>query len=132
MFNKLKSVKPSNNVNGNDSVDKPCSRCGNSGEVPMLNIVEEDGVRVKNKYYLCGPCLLKILTPCCSECEDRDEPYKLIIDVDCLEVVCGNCGLVLGDLRFMDHIEKRDYTINEPRDYNSLDAVECVTYNLVE
>lgn len=129
MGNKLKRNKPNHDVNDNIFISKQCFNCERNGEILIRQRVDNGKVQLTDKYYLCKPCFLKLLTPICSECESRESEYQLNRDIDSLEIVCSNCGLVISSItNIEDHKEKRDYTINRPYDYNALDPDECIRY----
>lgn len=129
MSNKLKRDKPNYTVNNNIYINKQCFNCEKDGEILIRQRIDNGKVQFTDKYYLCKPCFLKLLTPVCSECESTASEYHLNRDIESLEIICSNCGLVISSIANIEnHNEKRDYTTNRPYDYDSLDPDECIRY----
>jgi len=129
MSNKLKRDKPNYDVNDNIFISKQCFNCNEHGEILIRQRIDNGKVQLTDKYYLCKPCFLKLLTPVCSECESRESEYHLNRDMESLEIVCSNCGLVISNITHIeDHTEKRDYITKRPYDFEALDPEECIKY----
>lgn len=128
MSNKIKSNNSSYDVISTNFITKQCHHCENDGELLIQERNDKGKVEIIDKYYLCKPCFLKLLTPICTDCETNNKEYILHRDVQRLEITCRTCGSVLTGLTLEEHVEKRDYTINRPNNYNNLDPINCITY----
>jgi hypothetical protein len=110
------SNKTSYDVNDNNITNKDCLTCGEKGVHLITKKTIINGREALSNYYLCTPCLLKIINPVCNDCESKNEDYTLNYDLNKLEVTCNNCGLVLCGIEVQEHKEKRDYKTRQPKE----------------
>ena len=117
MSNKIHSKKTPKTFLTEETISQKCHDCGKTGEILIRERTDTGLVKITDKYYLCKPCFLKLLTPICPECEEQNKEYSLARDTERLEIVCTTCGIVLTSLITEEHHEKRDYTTNRPVEF---------------
>jgi hypothetical protein len=102
-------------IQNTESLDvKKCKQCSELGEYIIKRRKEQNGIYIKDLYWLCNECYTKLFILRCEYCDSKDV-YK---DYDILKIVCKKCGSVLGDLPpLINPTEKKDYDGNDPNDY---------------
>ena len=108
-----RTIQDTQNLNGK----KICKKCqDNNPETEyflMQERIQEQRIVLKSYYYLCKSCYTDKLTVRCNYCDSKNIDFNFHLGF----FACKACGSVLGDLLIKSHKEKRDYVVNEPKDF---------------